>query len=558
MPDAGNPASVFATALLRRLAAHGMRHVVLSPGSRSQALALAAAHAEKDGLLTVHVRIDERSAGFLALGLTRASGTPVAVITTSGTAVANLHPAMLEAWHFGDPLIAITADRPAELRGRGANQTTTQPGIFGPAATWEVDVAAPTGGDADVTEAYRVADDAYEAALVGQPFPAPVHINLALRDPLSGPADIPSDAPVRSVSRGDGEARLLDGGLRTVVVAGAGAGPAAESLAREAQWPLLAEVTSSARFGPSLVPAYRRVLGDAALVADVERVVVFGRPNLSRQVPALLSRSGVEVVVVRAAGAEQFDPAARAEVVDAVALTDGFDPDRAWLGRWIVAGRALDDDGDDAAYIGGSGSSSPAERNRLVRSELDAIRAPISRRYLVDAVWRASWPHDRLWLAASRLVREADASVPGKKIWVHSSRGLAGIDGTISSALGLALAAADDPRGAAGTTRVLLGDLAFLHDVGGLLLPPGEARPRIQLIVGNDRGGSIFDGLEVAATADPDLFDRVLYTPHTVDIAALAQAYGWEYLSVSTRGDLDRALTSPAQGPSILEVPLGR
>jgi 2-succinyl-5-enolpyruvyl-6-hydroxy-3-cyclohexene-1-carboxylate synthase len=555
-----NASSRFATALLRRLAERGVRHVVVSPGSRSQALALAAAQAELDGVLRVHVRIDERSAGFLALGLTREAGTPAVVITTSGTAVANLHPAMLEAWHSGDPLIALTADRPAELRGHGANQTTQQPGIFGPAATWEVDVPAPTGADSDLEDARTLADDAFLAATIGQPRPAPVHVNLALRDPLSGPTgdlELAESAPMERAVR-SGTPFLLQPGPRTVVVAGAGAGPEAEAAARAGDWPLLAEVTSSARFGPCLVPAYRRVLGEEELVSQVERVVVFGRPNLSRQVPALLSRPGIEIVLVRAGGAQQFDPSRRATIVDSVEVAPADSPDRSWAGRWVALGRQLVEAGDDAAYIGGSGAESAAERSRLMRAELQAVRAKVSRRALVEAVWRATWPHDRLWLAASRLVRVADDAVPGKKIRVHSSRGLAGIDGTISSAIGLAIAAADDPKAAAGTTRVLLGDLAFLHDVGGLLIAPGEARPRVQLIVGNDRGGSIFDGLEVAATAEPSLFDRVQYTPHDVGIAELAAAYGWQHTLASTRGDLDRALTAPAAGPSIVEVPLER
>ncbi|HEY8589811.1 MAG TPA: 2-succinyl-5-enolpyruvyl-6-hydroxy-3-cyclohexene-1-carboxylate synthase, partial [Naasia sp.] len=149
-------------------------------------------------------------------------------------------------------------------------------------------------------------------------------------------------------------------------------------------------------------------------------------------------------------------------------------------------------------------------------------------------------------------------AVPGKRIRVHANRGLAGIDGTIATAWGIAAAAGDDPRSAAGTTRVLLGDLALLHDAGALLVPPGEPRRRVQLVVGNDRGGTIFDDLEVKGTAAPERFDRVLYTPHDVDLAALAAAYGWQHSTVTNRGDLDRALTSPPAGPSILEVPLPR
>jgi 2-succinyl-5-enolpyruvyl-6-hydroxy-3-cyclohexene-1-carboxylate synthase len=146
----------------------------------------------------------------------------------------------------------------------------------------------------------------------------------------------------------------------------------------------------------------------------------------------------------------------------------------------------------------------------------------------------------------------ADTFVPGKKIGVHANRGLAGIDGTISTAIGIALATT-----APGTTRVLLGDLAALHDSGALSIGRGEPRPRIQVIVGNDGGGTIFDGLEVAATAAPELIDRVLLTAQNVDFESLARAYGWDYLRAATRGELDQALTATG-GPLLIEVPLAR
>ena len=560
MSDRPSPSSAFASALIGRLAARGVEHVVVSPGSRSQALALAAGHAALDGRLSVHIKIDERSAGFFALGLARGTGKPVVVVTTSGTAVANLHPAMLEAWHSGDALIVVTADRPAELRGRGANQTTTQPGIFGPAATWQADVPAPTGAPDERRQAVGLADAAYSAAAVGRGHPSPVHLNIAFREPLSGGADAPlGEERIETFDAPRVTATVLTRGPLTIVVAGSGSGSEAERLAADGGWPLVAEVTSGARFGPNLVSAYRRVLDEETLAGRVERAIVFGRPNLSRQVTALLTRSGVETVLVAQRGAEAFDPTGSAGRAQAVEVPgDPSSAEQSWLREWIIAGRRLTEAGDDVAYIGGSGGGSAAERSRLVRAELDAVRAPVTRRTLAEAVWRATWPHDRLWFAASRLVREADAVANGKKIPVYSSRGLAGIDGTVSSALGLAAAAAADPRGATGTTRVLLGDLAFLHDVGGLYIAPGEPRPRIQLIVGNDRGGSIFDGLEVAATAHPDVFDRVMYTPHDVDLASIAAAYGWAHTVVANRGDLDRALTAPPAGPSVLEVPLER
>ncbi|WP_210508445.1 2-succinyl-5-enolpyruvyl-6-hydroxy-3-cyclohexene-1-carboxylic-acid synthase [Naasia sp. SYSU D00057] len=550
MPEGASPASSFASALLGQLVAGGVRHVVVAPGSRSQALALAAARLEQDERIRLHVRIDERDAGFLALGIAAETGAPVPVIVTSGTAVANLHPPMLEAWHSGVPLVALTADRPNELRGVGANQATRQPGIFGPAAVWSVDEPAPEGVAAP-QRASALAREVLEHAQDG-----PVHVNLAFRDPLSGAAEAGVGAEaVELPERPAAAAERIALPERTVVLAGGGAGPAAEAFARAAGLPLIAEVTSGARFGPNLVPAYRAVLADPDLAAAIEQVVVFGRPTLSRELPALVAR--VPSVVVRRPGAEQFDPGRSARIVDALVLPDA-PQDPAWLRAWILAGRRAAVPEDDVPYLGDPSVSSPSAAGRLARSEMAALRSPVTRQSLVEAVWRATWPHDRLVLGASRLIRDADRHVPGKRIRVHANRGLSGIDGTVATALGVAAGAGDDPKSAAGTTRVLLGDLTLLHDVGGLLLPPGERRPRVQLIVGNDGGGTIFDGLEVAATADRSAFDRVLFTPQEVDLAHLAAAYGWQHARATSRGDLDKALTAPPPGLSILEVPLPR
>ena len=203
-----------------------------------------------------------------------------------------------------------------------------------------------------------------------------------------------------------------------------------------------------------------------------------------------------------------------------------------------------------------------------MRAQLAAVRAPVTRRMLVDAVWAATWPHDRLVFGASRLIRDADRAVPGRRITVHSNRGLAGIDGTVATAVGIALAsqspvpgegeATDAAAPRAGVTRAVIGDLTLLHDVSSLLIGNGERRPRLQVIIGNDGGGTIFDALEVAASASAEAFDRVQYTPQRVDFAALASAYGWGYARATTRGELDEALTGRIDGPQLLEVPLPR
>jgi len=540
-PKTESPATDFSVALLQQFVASGVRDVVLSPGSRSQALALAAAELERLGQLRLRVRIDERVAGFLALGLAVETQTPVLVITTSGTAVANLHPAVLEAHHSGVPLIVLSGDRPDELRGIGSNQTTTQPGIFGAAVQRTWDVGAPTGEPGEQDAARELARDAVAAAARG-----PVHLNLAFREPLSGAIGpgIGSIDPAEPVERAGISPTSIASAPGTVVIAGTGAGERAEEVARELGVPLLAEVSSGAHFGPQLVVAYREMLAEPEFGGAVRRAVVFGHPTLSREVPALLQRDDVEVVVVRGPGAEDYNPGHRvAAFVDAVAV-EGDPAPREWAGRWVAASRSLVTT-DDVAPDSTAGPREHAE------AELAAVRTAVTRKSLAEAVWRATWPHDRLVLGASRLIREVDRTVPGKKVRVHANRGLVGIDGTISTAIGIALAS--DQKG---TTRVLLGDLALLHDAGALLFGVGEPRPRIQVIVGNDNGGTIFDGLEVARSAGEG-FDRVMLTAQQVSVESLAAAYGWSYVRVDTRGQLDQALTA-SSGPTIVEVPLPR
>lgn len=582
-------------ALLRAFTEAGVRDIVVAPGSRSQALALAAAELERVGAVRLHVRIDERGAAFFALGTAVESGRPAVVVTTSGTAVANLHPAVLEAHHSGVPLILCTADRPAELRGIRSNQTTMQPGIFAGALRMERDVGAPEGepGEADASAA--LARDAVAAALgldaagafVPHPGPGPVHLNLQYREPLSAvitlegvsatlvtsatdaTADPPSPGNPRST---DVAEALIEPGPRTIVVAGAGAGPAAEAFARDGGWPLIAEVTSGAHFGPNLVVAYRELLREPGFGDLVERVVVFGHPTLSREVPALVQRDDVETIAVAPSGIEWFNPGRRIRRFERAVRTVPQHAlsaeDRAWLGRWVHTSRALVAEGlpqpasvrsgiDETGHV-----SDFAAQREYMRAQLEVVRAPVTRRLLVDAVWAATWPHDRLVFGASRLIRDADRTVPGRRIHAHANRGLAGIDGTIATALGIATASQGQPQGAspavAGVTRALVGDLTLLHDVGSLLLGDGEPRPRIQVIVGNDGGGTIFDVLEVAASASPEAFDRVQFTPQHVDLAALAQAYGWGYTRAATRGELDEALGTAVTGPAIVEVPLAR
>ncbi|MFA5608012.1 MAG: 2-succinyl-5-enolpyruvyl-6-hydroxy-3-cyclohexene-1-carboxylic-acid synthase [Leucobacter sp.] len=604
MSAAPAASSIFATELLGELIRRGVRDVVVCPGSRSQALALAAAAAERADAIRLHVRIDERSAGFFALGVARETGVPAPVIVTSGTAVANLAPAVLEAHEGRVPLLLLAADRPEDLRGIRSNQTTRQADLFGPAPRLSLDVPAPEhdpeGGlrETPGRDPGSLAAVALAAALgrAGGAPAGPVHLNLAFREPLSGVAGFErmivagfeAAAAERDGGTGAGGAGTVGGGADVadvaaglpaeavyehrgdalaVVIAGEGAGPEAESFAHAAGLPLLAEVVSGARFGREAIGAYATLIDDPAVGGLVERAIVFGHPTLTRQVPALLRRADVETVVVDphvGPGVEHFDPSREARVVRAARVHPDHDPRalRRWLGAWVVADRELRRERStvhepdlDAALATGY-----RERSSYARAEVAAMREPVTRAMLVEALWRATWPHDRLVVAASRLVRVLDGVAAPRSIRVHANRGLAGIDGTVATALGIAAASqgSDEPAHAAGVTRVLLGDLALLHDVGSLFLTEGEDVPRIQLIVGNDGGGTIFDELEVAqSTAETD-FDRVMLTPQRVSLEALAEAYGWEYRRVENRGDLDSLFTAPVTGPTLVEAPLAR
>lgn len=585
---AAAPATDAAAALLAGLVSRGVRHIVVSPGSRSQALALVAAELERASLVELHVRIDERVAGFTALGIARETGMPAVVVCTSGTAVANLVPAALEAHHAGVPLLLLTADRPPELRGVGANQTTRQPGLFRSATRYEADLAVPeavddTGAGEQSAALDLVAAEALAASLgEGARAAGPVHLNVPFREPLAGaaPAWLAARAASRAVEaaptddadvsgalyQGGGgigvadvapdpeAAHVVAAGPPTIVVAGADAGPAAEQFAHDGGYPLVAEIVSGARFGRQVVHGYRALLSDPALGGRIERVVVFGRPTLSREVTRLLMRDDVEVLAVRGPG-EPVNLNGATVAVDAVRATGPAD--RAWLGEWMRASRdAAVDLSPPAPDADGLASAVPHERLGAINAEVAVSRAPVDRAALVDALWRATWPHDRLVFGSSRIVRVADELLGGKKVRVHSNRGLAGIDGTIATATGVALASQVDER--PGVTRLLLGDLAFLHDMGALLLPPGEPEPRLQVIVGNDGGGTIFDGLEVASVAGDDAMTRVQYTPQAARLEQLALAFGWEYHRCTTRVALDQVLTAPTGGRQLIEVPLPR
>jgi 2-succinyl-5-enolpyruvyl-6-hydroxy-3-cyclohexene-1-carboxylate synthase len=519
------PSQVFVAHLMAGLAASGAKRIFLAPGARSQALAIAAGQLADAGKAELHVRIDERSLGFTALGAALASDEPSIVICTSGTAVANLHPAVLEASHSGVPLILLTADRPHELRGVGANQTTDQVGIFADAVRVCFDVEAPAHPDCGLDSVSELVSTAIMAALGhNNSQPGPVQINLAFREPLSAitpnAAEI-SVVPAHEVFSAAPEFAILDAETPTVVLAGAEAGPEAVELAESFGWPLFAEPSSQARWGSNAVLSYRALLEtETQLASRIGRVIVFGKPTLSRVVIRLLFNEAVDVVVVRSKRMGHFDVSRRASAfVDEITVTD--EVDFAWLRDWQIADNRL----------------------RLTAP----VSSTLSRREIVEALWEQTSGAENLVLGASRMIREADSWAPAKPINTFANRGLAGIDGTIATATGIAIATGQ-------LTRALIGDLTFLHDVGSLAIDVNDGPVDLQLVVVNDGGGSIFSGLEMAKTLSEDFFDRLFKTEQNVSIEKLAQAYGWGYQMVDSEPALVDALEK--KGRLIIEVRL--
>ncbi|NHC23926.1 2-succinyl-5-enolpyruvyl-6-hydroxy-3-cyclohexene-1-carboxylic-acid synthase [Nocardioides sp. IC4_145] len=489
----------------------GVTEVVLSPGSRNAPLSFAVHAAAEAGLLRLHTRVDERTGAFLALGLTKV-GARAAVLCTSGTAVANLHPAVLEAAHTGLPLVVLTADRPARLRGTGANQTTDQVGVFGRLVT-----TRDLPDDALVLE-----DD------------GPTHLNVQLDEPL-----VPDDVwvppvverPARPEERPATD-EVLPLGPRTVVVAGDDAGPPARVLAERAGWPLLAEPTSGSRTGDNALRCYRLLL-DTDLGRSVERVVVAGHPTLSRPVTRLLSRADVEVVSVPGRGAWPDRPFPVDRVV-ARPVVEGRD-DPAWLHAW-------------------------READRSVGRQLDRLLAAepgLTPHEVAAAVSRGVPPGGLLYVGASSPIRDLDLVVArydvGDRRKVVANRGLAGIDGTISSAIGAALGRPHGSRNLA-----LMGDVTFLHDSGALVLGPREERPDLTIVVVNDDGGAIFSMLEQGAPEHADPFEVLFGTPHGVDLASLCAATRTPHWRVDTAAELEHALASPNGGIEVVEAVVDR
>ena len=546
-----------ARALVDEWARAGVREAALAPGSRSAPLALALAG---DGRIGLSVFLDERSASFFAVGVAKASGRPAVVVCTSGTAAANLHPAVVEAWHARVPLIVCTADRPPELRDTGAGQAIDQLKLFGDAVRWFCEVGVPQDVPGAGHYWRSVASRAWGAAL-GPPA-GPVHLNLAFREPL-----VPTGAPlVDTVGRAahapwttahphppephaDEAAALVaavDASPRGVLVAGWGSGATprvVERFVRAAGWPVLADAVSGLRSGPTAVSTYDPLLRAADFAARwvPDLVVHIGSPLTNRPATAWLDES-VPRVLVDPDGA-WLDPHRSASTriaADAnallLAVTDSIcwrPSTGAWCDGWLAA---------------------EAAARKAIDDLLDSWHQPFEGRVVRDIA--AALPDGAILAVGSSMpVRDAESFVaPRTGLRWLSNRGANGIDGFVSTVLGAARVA---KAGRHGPVVALLGDLTLLHDAGGLL---GATRRGVDavLVVLDNNGGGVFSFLPQADL--PEHFETVFGTPHGLDLLDVAKAYGVPGCRVSTAEQVVPAVLDAiaAGGVHIVVVPTDR
>jgi 2-succinyl-5-enolpyruvyl-6-hydroxy-3-cyclohexene-1-carboxylate synthase len=544
MIDRTNRNTALASAFVDELARGGVSRALLSPGSRSSPVALALdAHPG----IEVAVVLDERSAGFVALGAALASGKPALLACTSGSAAANYLPAVVEAEQAGVPLVVLTSDRPPELRGIGAGQTIDQIGLYGTAARWFCELGTHEADDAGLLHMRSVAARAVGEAMLGR---GPVHVNASWRDPL-GPEDRPGEVtatdPLALEGRSEGRpitvaiagrepAPALVGAIadrlaaaeRPLILAGRQTDPrlpsALAELAVGGIIPVLAEPTSGMRFGAHpdvvVVDSYDLLCRAAPERLRPDLVLRFGDMPTSKPLRAWLDGSGADVIAVDPPG-RWNEPSRRAGAfvrADAVVVAESLSTRVAagseeWARAWH--------DADAAAHAAID----------AVLAEAPSPSEPAIHRALAGALA----PGDQLMLASSMPIRDAEAFMRGTDaaIRAYANRGANGIDGLVSTACGLAL-------GGDAPTWLVLGDLALLHDLGGLAAA-SLAKAPLRIVVIDNGGGGIFDFLPQAEQVEAERFERLFTTPSGLDLERAADLFGVPFAEVTDLDDL-RAL----------------
>lgn len=499
-----NASTSLARTIVRQIIEAGITDVVISPGSRNAPLSLAFNAAAAQKLITVHIRIDERTAAFFALGLIKSTGRPVPVVCTSGTAVANYHPAVLEANHTNAALLVLTADRPAMLRRTGANQTTEQARIFGKAVRYFADIDGPVFPMELPLDSLRF---------------GPVHLNLQFDEPL-----LPDDstqwldeikvAPFPFKARKKTAVLKIQASRGVLVIGHDRGGLSVEAVtkfAKKLNWPIIAEDPLSfpdAIAHASILltsPAVRSVLAPQA-------AIVFGRTTLSRSVNALIRLAPVTYVIDPRIATVDGDRAADKRFtqipnLDCVMASDD------WISQWAKYSQRC---------------------ARLIAEVNDWNEASIAKEIAAGIPDGAA-----LFVSSSRPIRDLEGfATPRSGVTTYANRGLAGIDGNISTALGIASSHSQ--------TFAVLGDLAFLHDITGLIT---QEEINCRFIVINNDGGGIFSTLPQRGAEG---FERVFGTPHGLDPAAIASSFGIAASTISSITELKRELSAPVKGISIV------
>ena len=623
-PGPETPATLLARAVVASLVEAGVKRVVISPGSRNAPLTYALADAAQAGYLQLRVVVDERSAAFVALGASRSDwlheglARPAVAVMTSGSAVANAHPAVVEADAAGVPLIILSADRPHALVNTGASQTTVQTGIFGAATRYQADLGDTNASGAVANQVRRAVAAASGRLSLD---PGPVHLNVRLAPPLApaAPWQVPHLEPkthwlrarkpleeqLNGVTVSQVGCRLgLDPARRGVIVVGdnddAELAHFAAALAHAWGWPLLAEPTSLVRTNANAVAAYSALLaggdgsagGDGAqLSQEIEQLLVVGHPTLTRPISALLARADIYQVVLtsRARWSDVSGQAAYVttleQALSSLNIPGGGAGAEAGAGvGGNVGGEAgadADAGGDASASAAagagagvGKNAPSPLWLQRWLQAGQQQLNATSVTKAAQMALttWQATSQYKShsqstaihsdslensvtLMAASSMTIRYLDAGLPaGKQLKkmpgpVVANRGLAGIDGTISTAVGLAWASGQP-------VRVIIGDLAAAHDLTGLVKAVTETEVDLQVIVLDDHGGKIFSGLEYGASELSNYFPRFFTTAQQVDFAQAAAAFGAHVSVIDDVDGLQSLLSKPIAGRSLVHVKL--
>ncbi|MFT4148293.1 MAG: 2-succinyl-5-enolpyruvyl-6-hydroxy-3-cyclohexene-1-carboxylic-acid synthase [Micrococcaceae bacterium] len=498
--------------LLQSLADCGLEHALICPGSRNAPFIYASEKVD----ITFHSRIDERTAAFTALGIAQETKKPVALITTSGTAISHAYPAILEAEASHIPLLLISADRPSYLKNSGASQTLNQSNLFGEHVKFFLDVHENYPLQALAQETARC----YAAAEHGA-----VHLNISFEEPLvptkthyelATTPRIALKLDSTSIAASTSKTRSPEG---VVVIAADGAGPEATDYAEKNHLPLLADVTTDARRSKNAINYPAEI--SQHFSKDINHVIVFGKPTLFRSVLELLNQPDIQVTVI-SEDTHWHNTWLNASEIVSLSNAPRFTAETAWLDKWHRA------------------SALPVAQ----LTQLDHYSA-------AQAIWQSD-NCQRLIIGASNPIRYistvADSNMPAHKIFSH--RGLAGIDGTIATGIGVALASQEK-------TRIYCGDITALHDANSLLRAPHEYATDVHLVIANDNGGTIFTTLEHGKQKQQQkLVERFLTTPQRIDFKALAKAYGWEYYRIETLEDLRSNLRNYQRGNVISEIML--